>query len=514
MSEAPENHGQALGLAPWDTHNQALAAHVHPQGYRNPESANRYKLVVLGGGPAGLVTAVASANLGARVALVERHLLGGDCLNVGCVPSKALIRAARAVAEVRRAEDFGVRIRGEVEVDFPALMERMRRLRADLSHHDSAQRFTDLGIDVFLGSGVFTGPGSLEVGGATLRFDRACIATGARPAVPPVPGLGEAGFLTNEQIFNLTELPPRLAILGAGPIGCEMAQCFARFGSQVTLLDRSEQVLSREDPDAAARVAEALERDGVDLRLGASLEAVERAGEARRLRGTRGTGAFELEVDQLLVAAGRAPNVLGMGLEAAGVEYDEFKGVRVDDHLRTSNPRVFAAGDVCSATKFTHTADFQARAVIRNALFPLGNARASQLNIPWVTYTEPEVAHVGLSEAEAERRGIPLDTFLQPLSGVDRAVLEGDDEGFVKIHVARGTDHILGATLVGAHAGEMLSEVSVAMQSGMGLGQLANVIHPYPTTADAIRKCGDLYNKTRVKPWIRRLFGWWLGGGE
>lgn len=500
-----------LGVSPWDAHNQLLVDYVHPLGYQNPTPAARYKLVVLGAGPAGLVTAVASAGLGAKVALVEKHLMGGDCLNVGCVPSKALIAAGRAAAAVRRAADFGVTVSGEVTVDFEAVMERLRRLRAGLAKHDSVARFTDLGIDVFVGEGRFTGARQVEVDGRTLRFDKACIATGARPVAPPVPGLTEAGYLTNEQVFNLTRLPARLAVVGAGPIGCELAQAFARLGARVTLLDMAPQVLIREDPDAAALVQAALVRDGVELCLGARLQGVESAEAGKVVTLELGGATKQVEVDEILVGAGRAPNVQGLGLEAAGVDFDPKVGVTVDDFLRTSNPDVFAAGDVCFPYKFTHTADFLARAVIRNALFPFGTARASALTIPWVTYTDPEVAHVGLYERDARERGIEVDTYLVELSGVDRAVLEGDTQGFVKVHTRKGGDAILGATIVSAHAGEMISEVTVAMKAGMGLGALASVIHPYPTTADAIRKAGDLYNKTRLTPFAKRVMGWMLG---
>jgi pyruvate/2-oxoglutarate dehydrogenase complex dihydrolipoamide dehydrogenase (E3) component len=499
-----------LGISPWDQHNQKLVGFVHPLDHKNPEPAEKYKLVVVGAGPAGLVTAIASAGLGAKVALVERHLMGGDCLNVGCVPSKALIRAGRAAAAITRAKDFGIEVEGKVRVDFGKVMERLRRLRADMAHHDSVARFAELGIDVFVGTGTFTGRNTVEVDGKTLRFDKACIATGARPWAPPIPGLKETGFLTNEQVFNLTEMPRRLAVIGAGPIGCELSQAFARFGCQVSLVDMSEQILGREDQDAAKIVQQALVEDGVDLVLGAKTQKVEARGGVKVMTLEVGGVTRTLEVDEILVGAGRAPNVQGLGLEEAGVQYDPKSGVKVDDFLRTANPDVFAAGDVCFPYKFTHTADFLARAVIRNALFPFGRARASSLNIPWVTYTDPEIAHVGMYEKDAQSRGLKVDTYTVALSGVDRAILEGDTEGFVKVHTKKGTGVILGATIVGEHAGEMISEVTVAMKAKMSLGDLANVIHPYPTTADAIRKTGDLFNKTKLTPTARKVMAWLL----
>jgi pyruvate/2-oxoglutarate dehydrogenase complex dihydrolipoamide dehydrogenase (E3) component len=495
-------------LQPWDEHNRRLHAHVHPADWVNPTPAPRYNLVVIGGGTAGLVTAAGAAGLGAKVALVERHLLGGDCLNVGCVPSKALIRAARAAAEARGAARFGVRIAGEVAVDFPAVMERMRRLRADLSPHDSAARFRELGVDVFLGGGKFTGRDTVEVAGQALRFAKAAIATGARAAAPAIPGLDSVPYLTNETIFSLTALPRRLGVIGAGPIGCELAQAFARFGSEVHLFETASGLLPREDRAAAGILRAALVRDGVKPVVGARNLRVAPAPAGVRIVIPAPAGEQEIVVDQLLIAAGRAPNVEGLGLEQAGVEFGR-KGVTVGDDLRTTNPRIFACGDVCSRFQFTHAADFMARIVIQNALFA-GRKRASALVIPWATYTSPEVAHVGLTAADAEKQGVPLDTFTQPLAKVDRAILDGEDEGFVRVHVEQGTDRIVGATIVAAHAGDLIGEISLAMTAGIGLGKIAGAIHPYPTQAEAIRKVGDLYNRTRLTPFVKGLFAKWL----
>jgi pyruvate/2-oxoglutarate dehydrogenase complex dihydrolipoamide dehydrogenase (E3) component len=343
----------------------------------------------------------------------------------------------------------------------------------------------------------------------TLRFKKAVIATGARAAEPPIPGLAEAGYLTNETVFSLTELPRRLAVIGGGPIGCELAQAFARFGAQVSLLQGGGQILPREDADVAERVAHALSRDGVDLRLGTRVERIERAGEERVIHVISGGAAARVVADAILVGVGRAPNVEGLGLEDVGVAHDTRAGVAVDDRLRTTNPRIYAAGDVCSAHKFTHNSDAQARIVIQNALF-LGRARTSALTLPWCTYTDPEVAHVGLSEREAAARGIAVRTFVQELADVDRAVLDGEAEGFVKVHVRAGTDRILGATIVARHAGEMLPELTLAIATGIGLGRIASVIHAYPTQAEAIRKLGDAYNRTRLTPGVKRLFARWL----
>ncbi|MBL9168507.1 MAG: mercuric reductase [Verrucomicrobiales bacterium] len=493
---------------PWDSHNQRLVAHVHPPDWKNPTPAARYNLVVIGAGTAGLVTAAAAAGLGAKVALIEKHLMGGDCLNVGCVPSKALVRAARAIVDVRQAGQFGVHVPAGVKVDFGEIMERMRRLRAEISPHDSAKRFSELGVDVFLGTGCFVDPETIRIGTDNLRFHRAVIATGARAAIPAIPGLEEVGFLTNETLFSLTELPKRLAIIGAGPIGCEMAQCFARFGSQVFLLGSPEGILIREDRDAARIVQNALVRDGVTmLSSGRSLR-VSRTKSGIQLTFGKQSQDPDLEVDRLLVAVGRTPNLEGLGLNQVGVE-STAQGVVVDDFLRTTNRRIYACGDICSPFQFTHAADFMARIVVQNALFK-GRSRASSLVIPRATYTSPELAHVGLSPQSAEALGIRIDTFTQELGKVDRAILDEETEGFVRVHVRRGGDHIVGATVVAAHAGDLIGELVVAMRGGIGLKTLASAIHPYPTQAEAIRKTGDLYNRTRLTPFLKALFKRWL----
>ncbi len=495
---------------PEDAYNQTLVANVHPRDWTNPEPAPSYNLVVLGGGTAGLITAAGAAGLGAKVALVEREHLGGDCLNVGCVPSKALLRAARAVADVRDAGQYGVEVPPGTQVNFPAVMERMRRLRSEISPHDSAQRYRDeLGVDVFLGEGRFVDSDSVEVDGRHLRFRRAVIATGARAMPLPIPGLAEAGYLTNETVFSLTELPKRLAIIGAGPIGCEMAQAFARFGSQVTLLEVMPQILIREDKDAAALIQSALIRDGVSLVLGCQITGVERDGQDKVLHLEKDGRREEVRVDAVLLGVGRAPNVEGLNLEAVEVEFDTKQGVKVDDRLQTTNPRIYAAGDICSPYKFTHVADALARIVIQNTLF-VGRAKASALTVPWCTYTDPEIAHVGLYEHEAEKQGVAIQTFHQEMGQVDRAVLESDTDGFVKIHTKAGTDTILGATIVTRHAGEMISELTLAMVGGLGLGTLARTIHTYPTQAEAIKRAADAYNRTRLTPRVKSLFTKWL----
>ena len=538
-AEVPISHA----LKPLDDANRQLQAAVHPVDWKNPVPDGPYDLVVIGAGTAGLVTAAGAAGLGARVALIERELMGGDCLNVGCVPSKALLAAARRAAAVRDAEGFGIKIAGQMEVDFAAVMHRMRKLRAQISPNDSAERFRNLGVDVYLGAARFGGGDQIQLencdGASELRYRKAVIATGARAAVPPIDGMEASGFLTNETLFSLEELPKRMAVIGAGPIGCEMAQAFARFGSEVLLFQSAGQILPREDREAAQIVQAQMELDGVQLRLDTQVDSVGIAGSNGKqgltmkdqltvgngqsangvgsrlvVRGQHCGTNFSEAVDHLLVATGRAPNVESLGLETVGVEYSR-RGIQVDDFLRTTNPRIFAAGDVCSAYQFTHAADFQARIVIQNALFaigPFGRRRASQLRIPWATYTAPEIAHVGWYPRDAERQGVATDTYTQPLAENDRAILEGPagsaPAGFVKVHTLAGKDQIVGATIVGDHAGELISELTVAMNGRIGLSKIGASIHPYPTQADAIRRLGDQYNRTRLTAFSRRLLGW------
>jgi pyruvate/2-oxoglutarate dehydrogenase complex dihydrolipoamide dehydrogenase (E3) component len=343
---------------------------------------------------------------------------------------------------------------------------------------------------------------------STLDFKKAVIATGARASAPPIPGLETVEYLTNENLFSLTELPKKLAIVGSGPIGSEMAQAFARFGSEVFLFERSDHILTREDADAAAIVQNEFLRDGVRLMLNSEEMRISPAdGGKIQVSVTQNGSPAEVVVDQLLVAVGRAPNTDGLNLEGVQVKFSRA-GVEVNDHLQTTNPKIFAAGDICSQYKFTHAADFQARIVIQNSLFavgPFGKKKASQLIIPWATYTSPEIAHVGMYPEDAEKSGIEIDTYVQQLADVDRAILEGQEEGFVKIHTKKGTDQIVGATIVAENAGDMISEITLAMSSKIGLSKIASAIHPYPTQAEAIRKLGDQINRNKLTPTSRKV---------
>ncbi len=478
---------------------------------KRPRGEETYNVLVIGAGTAGLVTAAGTAGLGGRVALVERARMGGDCLNYGCVPSKALIKSARVAAAIRHADRYGLEAR-DPAVDYGRVVRRMKAARARIEPHDSVERFESLGVDVFLGEARFESPHALRVGPQLLRTRHVVIATGGRAWVPDVPGLKEAGYFTNETFFENEVLPKRLAVLGAGPIGCELSQTLARFGSRVTVIDRGDQVLHREDRDVAELVGKALEDDGVRLLLGSRVTAVEKGADgARRLRVSREGKEDTVEADAILVAAGRRPNIEGLDLEKAGVAYDD-RGIRVDSRLRTTHPDIYAAGDVAGSYQFTHFAEYQARIVIRNTLLPrfLGilHGKSEGFVLPWTTFTEPEAARVGLNEKEARQRRIPYDLYRYDFSELDRAILDAADTGFVKVLTARGKDRILGATLVGEGAGEMVHEFVVTMKNGIGLGALSNTIHVYPTISQAVQRVGDAYQRTRLTDRARKLFSW------
>ena len=490
-------------------HERELLANVCPPGWQNPTPRHPYHLLVIGAGPGGLVAARAAAALGAKVALIERHRLGGDCLNYGCVPSKALIRTSRLYSEMRTAANFGAEPLADIRVDFPAAMERMRRIRARISRVDSASRLIAEGIDLYFGTARFVGRDAIEVDGTRLRFKKALIATGSRSMLPTIPGLADAGFLTNETVFDLTVQPRNLLVIGGGPLGCELAQAFCRFGTRTIIAHAEPLFLPKEERDAAQMVSDALARDGVEIHLNSSVVNVRVEGDLKRIELVNDGNVTTVVVNEILTGIGRMPAVQGLDLEAAGVAYDTQTGVHVDDFLRTSNRRIYAAGDVCLEHQFTDTADASARIAVQNALF-LGRKRMSALTIPWCTYTDPEIAHVGIYVKEARERNIPVKTFTVPMHDVDRAIADGEEDGFVKIHVRDGTDQILGATIVARHAGEMINEISLAMVARIGLRTLARVIHAYPTQAEAIKKAADAYTRTRLSPTLAWLLRKWL----
>ncbi|MBD2664766.1 mercuric reductase [Richelia sinica] len=499
-------------IRPMDEYNQKLIANVHPVNWVNPQPADNYDLVVIGAGTAGLVVAAGAAglDLGLKVALIEKHLLGGDCLNVGCIPSKSIIRSSRVIGEIWKAQNLGLNVNKNVVVDFASVMARMRQIRAGISPHDSAARFKKLGVDVFFGNGRFTSKNTLQVEDTNIKFKKAVIATGARPVKPQITGIEQVGYLTNETVFSLIQKPESLAVIGGGPIGCELAQAFRRLGAEVVLFHSSSHILNKEDREAAEVLQKVLIKEGIRVVLNCKLEEVVTVTEGKRLYFSVNGHRDSVTVDEILVGAGRVPNVENLNLEAVGVEYDLKEGVKVNDYLQTTNPKIFAAGDVCMNWKFTHAADAAARIVIKNALFApwgLGKDRLSKLVMPWVTYTDPEIAHVGIYAEDAQKQGIEVETIKIPFTSVDRAIADSEESGFLKILHKKGTDQILGATIVASHAGEMISEITTAIVHQIGLSKLSSVIHPYPTQAEAIKKAADAYRRTLLTPRTKKILG-------
>lgn len=507
-------------------HNVELMSNVHPSDYVNPSAPEvPYDLVVIGAGVSGLLSVIVGAWLGKRCALIERHAMGGDCLNTGCVPSKALIACARKFHEVNNVEelgDYGITLndmkktRKHFNVDFSKVMKRMRAIRAKISHHDSVQRYSlDFCESVFVGHAEFIkGDPTSEYNGEvcvtgddgtkrTLQFKKAMVATGASASVPPIPGLKEIPHLTNSSFFNLTELPETMLVVGCGPIGLELSQSMRRFGCKVVCLERGPRLLMREDPDAAELVIESLRKDGVTVLTNVDTELITLEGVgsdettarccapwgkySARVRDLATGEIMTFSAQALLNCTGRTPNVTDCGLDNVGVEWDNRRGVLIDDYFATTNPHIYSCGDCASPYKFTHAADFQARYAVRN-MFLGKSEKQSDLLIPWCTYTEPEVAHVGKYESELDRKGIKYEVLKRNFADVDRCMCDGQKIGFVKIIMAAGGCNILGATICGPGAGDMISEITVAMQWGVTVPQLAGTIHPYPTTAEAIRQ--------------------------
>ncbi|TAE61569.1 MAG: mercuric reductase [Nostocales cyanobacterium] len=503
---------ERITVLPMDEYNQKLVANVHPENWINPQPAQCYDLVVIGAGTAGLVVAAGAAGLGIglKVALIEKHLMGGDCLNVGCVPSKALIRSSRVIGEIWKAQNLGVNVSQNIDIDFADVMARLRKIRSGISHHDSAARFKNLGVDVFLGSGKFIDKNTIDVDGQILKFKKAVIATGARATKPQIQGLETAGYLTNETVFSLIQKPQKLAVIGGGPIGCELAQAFRRLGCAVTLFHNGSHIVNKEDREAAEILQQVLINEGINLVLNCQLEKVEKVKEGKRLyfSNINNANIDSITVDEILVGAGRTPNIEGLNLEKVGVEYDQKQGVKVNDYLQTTNPNIYAAGDICMNWKFTHAADAAARIVIKNTLFSpfgLGRSQLSKLIMPWVTYTDPEIAHVGMYAEEAEKQGLEIETIKIDFHNLDRAITDSEETGFLKIHHQKGTDKIIGATIVASHAGEMISEITTAIVNNIGLSKLSSVIHPYPTQAEAIKKAADAYRRTLLTSRTKKI---------
>ena len=477
-------------------------------------------LVVIGAGAGGLVSAYIAAAVKAQVTLVEQHLMGGDCLNFGCVPSKALIRSAKLAHEIKQADALGLRD-ASATVDFAAVMARIQRVIADIEPHDSVARYTALGVDVVQGRARITSPWAVEIttpqGVQTLTTRSIVIATGARPFVPPIPGLAELGCLTSDTVWGLTALPKRLLVLGGGPIGCELAQAFARLGAQVTQVEMAPRLMLREDEDAATLVLQSLQADGVRVLTGHQAVRCERvsgaAGDAKRLIAKHGDAEIAIEFDELLCAVGRSARVEGFGLEELGIALSPRKTIETNAWLQTVHPNIYAVGDVAGPFQFTHTAAHQAWYAAVNALFGrFKKFKADYSVIPWATFTDPEVARVGLSEDEAKAQNIPYELTRYGLDDLDRAIADGTAHGFVKVLTVPGKDKILGVAIVGAHAGDLLAEYVLAMKHGLGLNKILGTIHTYPTLAEANKYVAGEWKRAhapqRLLAWVKKYHHW------
>jgi pyruvate/2-oxoglutarate dehydrogenase complex dihydrolipoamide dehydrogenase (E3) component len=472
-------------------------------------TSTRYDLVVIGGGSAGLSAASLAAALGARVALLDRERLGGECLYTGCVASKALLQVARVASQTRAAARFGLSAHLD-PVDLAAVADHVQQVIDEVyQESDSPERYVAQGVDVAFGEVRFLSPSRLALNDQALTAGHFLVCTGSHPTVPSIPGLAEAGFLTNETVFALRSLPARLVVIGGGPVGCELGQAFARLGAHVTILEQLDRMLSRDEPEASQVLQERLAAEGIAVHTRTQVTGVTRSASLKVISVGTPTGPVELAAEEILVATGRSPNVDGLGLEAAGVAYDARQGIAVDATLRTSNPRIYAAGDVIGGYRFTHAAALEARAAVRNALYP-GCSKLDERVMPWTTFTEPAVAHVGLTEAQArERHGDAVHAYTQPFRAVDRAATDGDTDGFVKL-VSGRDGRLLGAAIVGLHAGEYINELALAMRHGLGLAELAAATHVYPTMALAIQQAAGQYSvgraaRSRLNRLLRRL---------
>lgn len=481
-------------MAKPDSFQNKFLQDIFPENWINPEPQNQYDLLVVGGGPGGMTAATIAKSYNVSVAIVEKEHFGGECLSYGCIPSKAMLRSSRVAQEIRRAKEYGLEIPKGWNVDFHAVMQRVHDLQTTISPHDSVEHFKKLGIDVFLGTGTFTRPNRLEVANKTINFKKAIIVTGTQPIQLHVPGLDQSDYLTNQTIFNLSTLPRRLVVIGGGPISCELSQAFLRFGSQVTLITHGSQLLSRDELIASKRLQEVFQNEGMQIFTQTTVQRAEKRGSEKLLY--LDTTTNPLVADEILVAIGRLPTIDGLNLENAGVQSDRQKGISTNDYLQTSNPNIYAAGDVTSVYKFTHISKELSKIAVTNALY--GNQqKSSSLIIPWCTYTDPEIAHIGVSEEEAKKQGIAIETTMIEMAEVDRAILDGETIGFAKLLVKENSDQIIGSTIMAAHAGDMISEVCVAMNSESGLTALSRAIHPFPTQAQILRSAAETVLKRR-----------------
>lgn len=505
-----------LGILPWIT--KGILGFVRrskvPVNFTKPKHFEA-NVVVIGAGSAGLVSSIIAAGAKAKVILIEKHRMGGDCLNTGCVPSKAIIRSARIADYIKRAAEFGID-GAKGQVNFPKVMERIQSVVKAIEPHDSVERYTSLGVECVAGEAMITSPWTVQVGERTITTRSIVLATGARPFVPPIPGLDKVDYLTSDSLWDLRELPKRLLVLGAGPIGCELAQSFARLGAQVTIVDQALRIMPREDEDVAELVMERFTREGVRVLAGYKADSFEHDEQGGVLHVQGENERLALPFDKVLIAIGRKANVEGFGLEELQLPLTQRGTIEVNEYLQTVYPNIYACGDVAGPYQFTHMASYQAWFAVLNAM--LGGLKKFRINykvVPWATFTDPEVARVGLSEQEAKEQGIEYDLTRYGIDDLDRAIADGEAHGFVKVLTAPGSDRILGATIVGYHAGELLTEFVLAMTHGLGLKKIAATTHIYPTLSEANRFTANAWRSARIPkkllPWAERFFRWRRG---
>jgi dihydrolipoamide dehydrogenase len=479
--------------------------------YPRPQKFD-YNLVVIGAGSAGLVTAYIAAAVKAKVALIEKHKMGGDCLNTGCVPSKALLRSAKMLSYARRSAEFGFK-RGEIEFDFADVMERVQRIIKKIEPHDSVERYTELGVDCIQGEAMVTSPYTVEVNGKVITTRNIVVATGARPFVPPIAGLDKIDYLTSDNVWQLRKLPGRFVVLGGGPIGCELSQAFARIGAQVSQVEMAPRILLREDEEISELVKNKFEQEGVRVLTNHRGKEVRVDGDQKTLICDYNGEDVSVEFDEILVAVGRVANTKGFGLEELGVAIERNGTIETDEFLRTNYPNIFCAGDVAGPYQFTHTAAHQAWYASVNALFGrFKSFRADYRVIPWATYTDPEVARVGLNELEAKETNTDYEVTTYGIDDLDRAIADSEDHGLVKVLTKPGTDKILGVTIVGTHASDIIAEYILAMKNGLGLNKILGTIHIYPTLAEANKFAAGRWKKAnapqKLLSWVERYHAW------
>lgn len=485
-----QNSAKRTGTDPEDLFLQR----VRPPDWADPDPRAAYDFVIVGAGPAGLAAAEWAARRGFSVALAERARLGGNSLNVGSVPSKALIRTAQIYDALRDTDEFGAPTPEGAPLDFGDAMARMHRIRTRISAYHSAHDLAGLGVDLFFGNARFESTGTLLVNDTRLPFRKALVATGARPRIPDIPGLERTGYRTSTSIFDMAALPKRLVVIGGGPLGCELAQAFCRLGSHVTIVQKAPKFLPREERDAAEILSWSMARDGMDIRLNTAVVSARLDGDTKIIETLNDEVKGEIAADEILVCTGRMPNVEALNLDAAGIAFDHGRGIRVDDFLCSTNPDVYAAGDVCLPLKFTNVAQSSARMAVQNALLQARRQHDGSV-IPWCTFCDPEIAHIGLQVWDARRRSIPIKSYTVMLNDVDRAIVDGQETGFVKIHIAEGSDRILGATIVASRASELINEMAVVMSAGIGMAALAEVVHTYPAQSGAIMLAAQAYRR-------------------